>query len=454
MSTVNKSALLTTLCQQVTSTSTSVNIENITSLALAGKILGETNVITVADVAQLPDLYFYPSPDGMLYFVDSIGVYAISFEYRWLTLDGRQLRQDSDFIQAWTWGYNGSGRLGDNTTANKSSPVSVVGITDWCQVSSLSAHNLGIRASGAAWAWGSNTCGQLGTGDLISRSSPVSVVGGFKDWCQVSAGATHSTGLRANGTIWSWGCGGFGVLGNNSITNRSSPVSIVGGFTDWCQVSTNAFHTLALRSNGTAWAWGANSGGRLGDNSITSRSSPVSVVGGFTDWCQIAAARFHSLGVRTNGTAWAWGYNTCGRLGDGTVVNSSSPVSVVGGFTDWCQVSGGIYNSVGVRTNGTAWTWGVNSTGQLGDNTVVDKSSPVSVVGGFTDWCFVRAGWKHNHGIRTNGTLWTWGCNTFGELGDGTTTTRSSPVSVVGGFTNWTQISNGDVHGIALRGCA
>ena len=142
-----------------------------------------------------------------------------------------------------------------------------------------------------------------------------------------------------------------------------------------------------MRSNGTLWAWGNNSGGKLGDNSTVSKSSPVSVVGGFTDWCQVSAGGEHSAAVRTNGTIWSWGNGNNGRLGNNSTIARSSPVSVVGGFTDWCQVSAGESHSVGIRTNGTLWSWGYNNNGQLGDGTVVSKCSPVPVNGGFTDWC-------------------------------------------------------------------
>jgi alpha-tubulin suppressor-like RCC1 family protein len=227
----------------------------------------------------------------------------------------------------------------------------------------------------------------------------VSVVGGFTDWTQVSAAQIHSLGVRANGTAWAWGGNGNGRLGDNSTVDKSSPVSVVGGFTDWTQVSAGRTHSLGLRSNGTAWTWGLNTGGILGDNTTISKRSPVSVVGGYTDWIQLSAGGYHNLGIRENGTAWAWGRNDAGILGDNTTVDKSSPVSVVGGFTDWVQVSNGENHSVGLRSDGTIWSWGAASTGRLGDNTVVSKSSPVSVVGGFTDWVQVSAGNRASHSL-------------------------------------------------------
>ena len=318
---------------------------------------------------------------------------------------------------AWTWGMGGNGARGDNTgTGCTSSPGSVVGgFTDWCQIAvggfggATTGHGHAVRTNGTIWSWGYWGRGVLGDDGTygVGRSSPVSVTGGFTDWCQVAANKFNTQSaiaVRQNGTAWAWGCNNYGQLGDNTTTNRFSPVSVVGGFTDWCQVSSGDSHSLAVRQNGTAWAWGRGGSGRLGDNTTVSKSSPVSVVGGFTDWCQISAGNIHSVVLRTNGTLWAWGCNNYGQIGDNTTVNKSSPVSVIGGFTNWCQVAAGYRFSVGVRTNGIAWAWGSNDGGQLGDNTTVDKSSPVSVIGGFTDWCQVAAGFGISAGIRSTAT--------------------------------------------------
>jgi alpha-tubulin suppressor-like RCC1 family protein len=346
-------------------------------------------------------------------------------------------------IDIYTWGSNGNGYLGDGTIIHRSSPVSVVGgFTDWIQASGGGNHNLGLRANGTLWSWGGNYYGYLGDGTTIYRSSPVSVVGGFTDWIQASGGGGHSLGLRANGTLWSWGYNNSGRLGDGTNYTRSSPVSVVGGFTDWIQASAG-YHSLGLRANGTLWSWGNNISGYLGDGTIIDRSSPVAVIGGFTDWIQ-ASAGYHSLGLRANGSLWSWGFNS-GRLGDGTIISRSSPVSVIGGFTDWIQASCGSGHSLGLRANGTLWSWGSNNAGRLGDGTLIDRSSPVSVVGGFTDWIQASAGGSHSLGLRANGTLWSWGNNGIGRLGDGTVIGRSSPVSVVGGFTNWIQVSGSTV---------
>lgn len=343
----------------------------------------------------------------------------------------------------WRWGGNGSGRIGDNTTANRSSPVSVVGgFSDWVEVSG--SH--GVRANGTLWGWGYNTFGgagggQVGDGTRTNRSSPVSVVGGFTDWIKVADSGMHCLGLRMNGTLWAWGYGSYGRLGNGATSNRSSPVSVVGGFTDWKQIAVGGNHSLGLRTDGSIWAWGYNGQGQLGNNANTpsANASPISVVGGFLNWTQISAGVNHSASLRSVGTIWCWGNNTYGQLGNNAGLNQLSPVSVVGGFTDWVQVSAGGFNTGGIRSNGSLWMWGRNNYGQLGNNTATNTSSPVSVVGGFTDWADLNASSTVN-AIRANGVAYSWGRNDFGQIGNNNTASTSSPVSVVGGFTDWVQI--------------
>jgi alpha-tubulin suppressor-like RCC1 family protein len=399
-------------------------------------------VFAVDSYAALPEVL---SNAGQLYYVTYDGLY-------WSTGDAWIPIAQTQFDFAYAWGSNDDGQLGDLTVTVRSSPVIISGgFADWCEISADGYHSLAVRTDGTAWAWGRNSSGQLGDLTVTVRSSPVSVVGGFGDWCEISAGLAHSLAVRTDGTAWAWGSNGNGRLGDLTVTSRTSPVSVVGGFSDWCQISAGRYHSLAVRTDGTAWAWGNNINGRLGDGSVTSQSSPVSVVGGFGDWCQVSGGRSHSLAVRTDGTAWAWGYNGQGRLGDGSVTSRRSPVSVVGGFGDWCQISAGGFHSLAVRTDGTAWAWGCNTSGQLGDLTVTARSSPVSVVGGFGDWCEISAGYSHSLAVRTDGSAWAWGCNTSGQLGDGSVTSRTSPVSVLGGFGDWCEISAGGSHSLGLR---
>jgi len=457
--TISKSTLITKLQSAVNDyANASTSTEDVLSQSLSSWLLGEINIVTVNNIDGLPTLELYDSTDAILCFLLDLGIFAISSNKKWLTLDGKLLRDDAGrfYSEAWAWGCNGYGRLGNNvgTVTSRSSPVSVVGgFIDWRQISAGRAHSLGVRSNGTAWAWGCNAQNQLGDNSSASRSSPVSVVGGFTDWCQISAGREHSLGIRSNGTAWAWGNNDCGRLGDGTTIQRGSPVSVVGGFTDWCQISAGGAHSLAVRTNGTAWAWGCDGAGRLGVGGGGNQSSPVSVCGGFTDWCQVSAGQDHSLGLRSNGTAWGWGLNLVGATGinqSTPVTSRDSPVLVVGGFTDWCQISAGTAHSLGLRTNGTIWAWGCNGYGRLGNNSTIVRSSPVSVVGGFTNWCQVSAGGYHSLAVRTNGTAWAWGSNGGGRLGDDSNITRSSPVSVVSGFTDWGQLSAGNQHSLGI----
>jgi alpha-tubulin suppressor-like RCC1 family protein len=391
---------------------------------------------------------------GTLWYNDSNGLEVF---------DGAEWRAITEIpppppLAAWTWGRSSNGKLGTNDIINRSSPVSVVGgITDWTKISAGGTHNLAQRADGSLWAWGSGYFGSLGSNNTIDRSSPVSVVGGITDWTKISARGFFNLALRADGVLYAWGMGTSGQLGTNDLINRSSPVSVVGGITDWTEISAGNNHSLAIRSNGTLWAWGSGGQGRLGTNDTINRSSPVSVIGGFADWTEASAGGDHSLALRANGTIWAWGSDaSSGRLGTGTAgaFNILSPTSVVGGITNWVQISAGGTHNLALRADGTLWAWGEGTGGRLGDNQATTKASPVSVVGGFTDWTKIAASASagaNSLALRANGTIWAWGAGNYGQLGTGTLIARSSPVSVVGGFTDWVQVEAFGDHTAALR---
>jgi alpha-tubulin suppressor-like RCC1 family protein len=416
-----------------------LSTEQVLILSKAIERLKLGNVKTVTAYADLLPLY---PQKGEVYFVENEEKLYYGFGDYWYTIF------DTTTAISYAWGSNSYGQLGHNTatTVSTSSPVSIIGgFTDWVQLAAGYRHSIGLRANRTIWVWGSNAGGALGDNTSTNKSSPVTVLGGFTDWAQVSAGGSFSLGVRANGTLWAWGSSSLGNLGDGTTINKSSPVLVAGGFTDWIQASAGMAHSLGVRANGTLYAWGANAttqAGVLGDNTISPKSSPSLVVGSFTDWFQASASRGHSLGIRGTGILYSWGINSSGQLGDNTSTSKSSPVSVVGGFTDWTQASAGNQFSLGVRSNGTLWAWGNGGGGKLGDNSTVNKSSPVSVVGGFTNWIQASAGNYHSFGIRTTGQLYSWGIDSRGQLGQNTlTVSTSSPVLVVGGFTDWIQVS-------------
>jgi alpha-tubulin suppressor-like RCC1 family protein len=455
----NLETLKSQLAAKIAAIDSNTDVQELLLLSNSVKEATTDRIVAVNTTNDLPDLMVgltYPFPSGSIFYVRSLQVLVISSKARWIGFDGRVLRNDASTVVPYAWGNNANGRLGDGTTVSKSSPVTVVGgITNWAQLSAGGDHSLGVTSTGIAYAWGSNINGRLGTGNTTSTSSPVTVVGGITNWSQVSAsfGGGHSLGLTSTGITYAWGRNNYGELGDGTsgaAASKSSPVTVVGGITNWSQVSAGTGHCLGLTSTGIAYAWGNGNQGRLGDGTTVAKSSPVTVIGGITNWSQLSAGSSHSLGVTSTGIAYAWGNNSFVRLGDGTTTSRSSPVTVVGGITNWSQVSAGDLHSLGLTSTGIAYAWGYNSAAQLGDETTTSRSSPVTVVGGITNWSQVSAGERHSLGLTGTGIAYAWGNNGNGRLGDGTETARSSPVTVIGGITNWSQVVAGYRHSLAL----
>ena len=345
----------------------------------------------------------------------------------------------------WMWGTNDSGQLGTNNTITRSSPVQTIsGGTNWKLISAGNSFTAGIKIDGTLWTWGYNYYGQLGDNTRTDRSSPVQTVSVGTNWKQVSTGSAQSAGIKTDGTLWTWGYNYFGQLGDNTRTNKSSPVQTIAGGNNWKQIADGGYTGIAVKTDGTLWVWGYNFYGHLGTNNTTDYSSPVQTVAGGTNWKQVSAdgQSFGAAAIKTDGTLWVWGRNNFGQLGDNTITQKSSPVQTISGGTNWKQVSAG-YSSAAIKTDGTLWVWGRNNYGQLGDNTIVNKSSPVQTISGGTNWKQVSPSAPRIGAIKTDGSLWMWGNNNSGRLGNGDTTHRSSPVQTVAGGTNWKQVSCG-----------
>jgi alpha-tubulin suppressor-like RCC1 family protein len=350
----------------------------------------------------------------------------------------------------WVWGCNGQGRLGNGTTVNRCSPVAIQNQIIWCQISAGSDNSTGITTDGTLLTWGVNTLGKLGDGTQTSRCSPGTVAGGGTTWCQISAGELSTASVKTDGTIWTWGSNCCGVLGDGTVQFRTSPGTIAGGGTEWRKVSSGRSHTLAVKSDGTIWSWGCGGQGRLGDGTTVNKCSPIIIC---REWSSVTSGSSFSAGIKPDGTLWTWGNNYGGSLGTGTTVSRCSPGTVAGGGTTWRQVTLGCFMMLGLKTDGTLWTWGLNGQGKLGDGTTVRRSSPGTVAGGGTTWCCINVSGESytSGGIKTDGTLWTWGSNTYGNSGNGTTADTCSPGTVAGGGTNWCAISTDKRTTMALK---
>jgi alpha-tubulin suppressor-like RCC1 family protein len=413
----------------------------------------------------------------------------------------------------WLWGSGGSGKLGNNSTINQSSPIqTIAGGTNWKQVSLGREHSSAIKTDGTLWLWGIGGSGQLGTNSATNQSSPVQTIAGGTNWKQVSLGgyynssaiktdgtlwlwgigyngqlgnkpyceipqqlfsetnwgfdtddsnnyqktcvaSYHSAAIKTDGTLWLWGYGSFGRLGNNSLINQSSPVQTISGGNDWKQVSLGGDHSSAIKTDGTLWLWGNANSGKLGNNTVNiDQSSPVQTISGGNDWKQVSLGIDHSSAIKTDGTLWLWGNANSGKLGNNTVnIDQSSPVQTISGGTNWKQVSLGNGHSSAIKTDGTLWLWGGGGCGRLGNNSIINQSSPVQTISAGTNWKQVSLGTDHSSAIKTDGTLWLWGAGCRGSLGTNNAVDQSSPVQTIAGGTNWKRVSLGCNHSSAIK---
>jgi len=344
----------------------------------------------------------------------------------------------------WAWGRNNFSQVGNGGTANANAPARIGTATNWTSVSSgggsdswvYVGHSVGLRADGTLWAWGNNRLGATGLGTATGTTTVPTQIGTANDWASISAGGVHNLALKRDGSLWSWGENGNGRtgLGVSGETGTLTPTRI-GTASDWAFISAGDSHSMAIKRDGTLWAWGANTRGKLGDGTTTQRTSPVQI-GTDRNWASVSAGSNHTLAVKTDGTLWAWGGNTNGQLGngqDGTGIESTRPIQI-GTDRDWASVSAGGNMSgsfsMAIKRNGSLWGWGINLSGRTGLGTTAGNTTTPTRVGTATNWESVSAGSTYAVGTRTDGTLWVWGFNQYGQLGDGSTATRNAPVQI------------------------
>ncbi len=443
----------------------------------------------------------------------------------------------------WTWGENNYGQLGDGSTISRSAPVQVGTDTDWVAVSAGASFTIAMKSDRTVWAWGKNDYGQLADGTTINKTSPIRPfisstmpaqpgdpnaaalssstikltwidssneensfkiarkVGEFGTYTQIAvlppnstsylntaltpgvtyyyqvravnmngdsassievnatthersgqiaAGGNHTLYLREDGLLLAWGYNAYGQLGDGSTENRTMPVRINESKL-WTGVAAGYNYSAAIDQIFALWSWGSNNGGQLGDDSTTQRNTPVRI--GNDAWSWIAPAKYsrpYTMGLKSDGTLWGWGLNSAGQLGDGTTTQRTSP-GPSGTDNDWVTVAAGGTHTVAIKYDGSLWAWGSNTLGQLGDGTTTSQTAPVQITR-HTDyvWVSVSAGASHSVGLRSDGTLWAWGSNYYGQLGDGTTTNQNVPVQV-GTDTTWFAVAAGVSHTIALK---
>lgn len=336
-----------------------------------------------------------------------------------LTSDGR----------AYCWGANGhvGGRLGDGTQLNRHEPQAVTGGIEFRSIVAAplaggetmrNAFSCGLSNAGETYCWGGNFSQQLGIPGG-NRLSPQQVVGA-PAFEQLALGAQHACARTAADETYCWGGNFYGMLGRGGIggSNQVVPESISGGNT-FTTLVAGAYHTCGLEATGAAYCWGRNNRGQLGDGtSGTDRSEPVSVVGGLT-FVSLAAGFEHTCGVAASGSTYCWGYGNFGQLGNGTTGPTNvalTPVLVSGGHS-FASLVAGYYHTCGVTSTGSALCWGWNQDGQLGDGTIIARTTPVQVAGG-VQFLELHAGRSHSCGLATSGDAFCWGWAYQGRVGD------------------------------------
>ena len=368
----------------------------------------------------------------------------------------------------WSWGTSTIGQLGAGATNYAPNPTKIG--DDFTAISAGFGHSLALKNDGTLWAWGNNSFGQLGNGNTTDSNVPIQI-GSANDYTAVSAGYLFSLALKSDGTLWAWGDNQSGELGigDTSYSNCvatptphcTAPVQ-VGSDNTYTAISAGTAHSLALKNDNTLWAWGDNSYGELGDgcyidttqqppvikcairNDTTINSNVPEQIDNTSQYGAIASGYLYSLAIKLDGSLMAWGSNVQGglgtgdskatylvptKIGDGFLPDagslSASKFSVLGNTTIY-------YHSLGLKNDGSLWAWGDNIFGQVGDGTMTPSPTPKQILAS-SGYAFseVSAGDDdHSLAIRNNGSLWAWGRNSCGALGNGKTDPSYVPIQV------------------------
>jgi alpha-tubulin suppressor-like RCC1 family protein len=349
------------------------------------------------------------------------------------------------------WGDNYEGQIGDGALSQRSHPVDVIGITDGITKLEAGGWHTCAILSGVK-CWGDNSAGQLGTGANTQPSTPVDVVGLPGSVTDLAAGDGHTCATTSAGGVKCWGLNEYGQLGNGDTSTSNVPVDVVGLASGMMAVTAGDSHTCALTSAGKVKCWGLNIDGQLGDGTSIDSSTPVNVNGLAASVIAIEAGSDHTCALISAGGVKCWGNNESGQLGDGTVDGRLTPVDVLGLTSGVALVAAGGDHTCALTTAGGVKCWGANSSGQLGDSSGISSTVPVDVPGLTGGVTALAAGWGYTCAITNLGEVRCWGTNMQGQLGDGTVTERLAPVGVVGLERGASAITLGNSHTCALVG--
>ena len=316
----------------------------------------------------------------------------------------------------WGWGFGDWGEL-LTTNQTEPNPIALGTATDWNKVANGVINTFVIKNNGTLWGCGSNQFGSLGVNSNTQTFATFQQITTATNWVKVSAAIYFTLGLKSDGTIWAWGQNDQYQLGNSPATAQQlSPIQ-VGIATDWVDIATGTNRTaFAIKSNGTIWGWGANPSSIIISGSSTQTVNTPTQVGTSTNWVKMSVGSAHILAQKSDGTLWSWGGGSgLGLGGSPSVTNIPQQIS-----TDvWKNFTTGTNTSFAIKSDGTLWAWGLNTNGQLADGTSTDRLVPTQI-GTETNWATVQArNYATTMATKTDGTVWYWGRNYYGEFGNG-----------------------------------
>ncbi len=355
----------------------------------------------------------------------------------------------------WAWGYNKYGQLGNNTTVTTEIPVQVKGkngegfLSDIQMIASGSNHVLALKQDGTVWAWGYNNYGQLGDNTQITKYTPVQVLSEdateeLKDIIYIAAGTNFSVAVNKQGEVWTWGQNDYGQLGDGSKTAKYTPVRVKANLSGIIKVACGYRHTVALKSDGSVYTWGDNTNGQLGDNTNVQRLIPVKMLetadSNISDALSISATNYTTNILKANGTVLSVGLGTSGQLGDGTKTTKKLPVAVkdldgLNNLSNIKNIKSGANTTYALTKNGTIYSWGIGTNGQLGNDTIVNTTLPVEVANNTADGIidnilYIGAGANHGLAVENTGYVEVWGLNDQKQVGDSTLAKSAHPLYI------------------------
>ena len=313
-------------------------------------------------------------------------------------------------------------------------PAQISTDTDWAQIVCGDFWTFAIKTNGTLWAWGRNELGQLGNNTILDIPVPTQI-GTDTNWSSVATGKWNTFALKTDGTLWGWGSNFYSTIGDGTTVDKLVPTQ-VGTATNWAKIAMGYYHVLVIKTNGSLWGWGSNFVGEIGLGTKDQYITTPTQIGTDTNWSEISGGNVHSIAIKTNGTMWAFGANFVGQLGLAGVELGDDVLvpTQIGTDSNWQKIAVGLAHNLALKTDGTLWAWGLNNSAQIGngerDINISNSVLTPLQIGTETTWDRISAGSHNSFAIKTNGENWAWGYGANGALGDGVAGYRLVPTQI------------------------